>query len=191
MCVRRLTGRSTRTRSSIAPQGVLVSVHPAAQCRCVPVNSDVRPHMTSFARSCLLCLTLLAPVGYAAAPDQSLTGCWRTVRIVLYAQDGSKTEESSGRCALRFEDDRLESTCATATGKAITTYQYRIDRPHVYLATMTGSTFRTSLVGTTREYEYHVDGDRLVTVATSQVISPGAQAVAPRVESEAARMPCH
>jgi hypothetical protein len=38
-----LTGRSTRTRSGIAPRSVLVSVRLAAQCRCVPVNSDVRP----------------------------------------------------------------------------------------------------------------------------------------------------
>jgi hypothetical protein len=39
-----LTGRSTRTRSGIAPQGVLLSVRLAPQCRCVPVNSDVSPH---------------------------------------------------------------------------------------------------------------------------------------------------
>jgi hypothetical protein len=37
-----LTSRSTRTRSGIAPRSVLVSVRLAAQCRCVPVNSDVR-----------------------------------------------------------------------------------------------------------------------------------------------------
>src|SRR5215210_2273843 len=43
--MRRLTGRSTRTRSGIGPRGLLVSVRLAAQCRCVPVNSDVRPHM--------------------------------------------------------------------------------------------------------------------------------------------------
>ena len=37
-----LTGRSTRIRSGIAPQGVRVSICLAARCRCVPVNSDVR-----------------------------------------------------------------------------------------------------------------------------------------------------
>jgi len=36
------TGRSTRTRSGIAPRGVLVSIRLAAQCRCVPVNSDYK-----------------------------------------------------------------------------------------------------------------------------------------------------
>ena len=40
-----LTGRSTRTRSGIAPRSVLVSVRLAAQCRCVPVNSNVKTHM--------------------------------------------------------------------------------------------------------------------------------------------------
>jgi hypothetical protein len=36
-----LTIHSTRTRSGIAPRSVLVSVRLAAQCPCVPVNSDV------------------------------------------------------------------------------------------------------------------------------------------------------
>ena len=39
-----LTGRSTRTRSGIAPQGVLMSVRLAAQCHCMLVNSDVSRH---------------------------------------------------------------------------------------------------------------------------------------------------
>ena len=43
-----LTGRSTRTRSGIAPQAVPGSIRPAAQCRCVPVNSDVSLRKTCF-----------------------------------------------------------------------------------------------------------------------------------------------
>ena len=43
-----LTGRSTRTRSGIAPQAVPGSIRPAAQCRCVPVNSDVSPFIFRF-----------------------------------------------------------------------------------------------------------------------------------------------
>jgi hypothetical protein len=146
--------------------------------------------MKCFARSFLLCLSLFARVGHAAAPDESLIGCWRVVKIVLHAQDGTKTEDTSGRCTLHFEEDGFQSTCGTTIGTATTTYRYRIERPNAYLATMTGSTFRTSLIGTTREYEYHVDGDRLVTVAASQATSPGASTMAPRVESEAARTPC-
>lgn len=41
---------STRTRTGRAPRGAQVIVHLAAQCRCVPVNSDVRPHATSLSR---------------------------------------------------------------------------------------------------------------------------------------------
>jgi hypothetical protein len=151
----------------------------------------VQPPMKSFARSCLLCLTLAVPAGYAAAPDESLVGCWRAVKIVLYALDGSKTEDTSGRCTLHFKDDAFESTCGTSTGTATTTYQYRIARPNVYSATMTGSTFRTSLIGSTREYEYHVDGDRLVTVAIPKATSPSDPIGTPRVESEAVRTTCH
>jgi hypothetical protein len=147
--------------------------------------------MTSSAHAGLLCLALAAPVGYAAAPDPSLIGCWRAVKIVLYAQDGAKVEDTSGRCTLHFKEDRFESTCGTATGAATTTYEYRVARPNFYLATMTGSTFRTSLVGSTREYEYHVVGDRLVTVTSSQPTSSAPEAVAPRVESDAVRTPCH
>jgi hypothetical protein len=146
--------------------------------------------MKCFARSSILCLAFLAPVAKAAAPDPALIGCWRAVKIVLHGQDGSKTEDTSGRCTLSFEEDRFESTCGTTAGTATTTYRYRIDRPNVYSATMTGSTFRTSLLGSTREYEYRVDGDRLVTTSAAQAASSAAQGAVPRVESEAARTPC-
>ena len=143
--------------------------------------------MRPSARACLFCLALVAPWGYAAAPDPSLLGCWRAVRIVLHTQDGGKTEDTSGRCMLHFKDDSFASTCGTTAGVATTSYQYRIERPNFYLATMTGSTFRTSLVGSTREYEYHVDGDRLTTVAVPQATSP---TPTPRVESESVKTPC-
>lgn len=144
----------------------------------------------ALARYCLLCLLVFASCADAAAPDPALLGCWRAARIVLHTPDGGKTEDTSGRCILHFMEDRFESTCATAAGTATSSYQYRIERPNFYLATMTGSTFRTSLVGSTREYEYHVDGDRLMTVAAPQAASPAAATVAPRVESQATRTPC-
>jgi hypothetical protein len=147
--------------------------------------------MKRFSRTRLLCLALVAPAAHAAAPDESLAGCWRAVKIVLYAQDGSKTEDTSGRCTLNFMEDRFESTCVTTAGTATTTYEYRLARPNVYLATMTGSTFRTSLIGSTREYEYRVDGDRLVTMAISQAASSAAPSVAPRVQTEAVRTSCN
>lgn len=146
--------------------------------------------MKSFARSCLLYLVFVAPWSCAAAPDESLIGCWRAVKIVLYAEDGSKIEDTSGRCTLHFKEDQVESACGTASGSATTTYQYRIDRPNFYQATMTGSTFRTDLIGSMREYEYHVEGERLVTVTKRQGELPAPPTVAMRVESEAARTPC-
>ena len=129
-------------------------------------------------------------MGHAAAPDTSLLGCWRAVKIVLHAQDGSTTEDSSGRCMLRFEEDRFESTCATSTGTSTTIYQYQLVRPNVYLATMIGSTFRTSLIGSAREYEYRVDGGRLVTVAAAKAATPTSPAATPRVETESSRTAC-
>jgi hypothetical protein len=41
------TGRSTRTRSGIAPPNVLVSVRMVAQCRSVPVNANVNFYANS------------------------------------------------------------------------------------------------------------------------------------------------
>jgi hypothetical protein len=63
-----------RTRSGIAPRGVLVSVRPAAQCRCVPVNSNVRSHMNACRLRSLLWACLLI-VGSAFA-EQPFTGEW-------------------------------------------------------------------------------------------------------------------
>lgn len=146
--------------------------------------------MKRLARSCLLSLGFAAPWSYAVAPDQLLIGCWRATKIVLYAQDGSKTEDTSGRCTLQFKEHQFESTCETASGKMITTYQYQVVRPNFYLATMVGSTFRTALIGSEREYEYHVDGDRLFTVTNPPAKVPASSPGAPRVESDAVRAPC-
>lgn len=146
--------------------------------------------MKTFAHSCLLSLALAAPWSDAMAQDPSLIGCWRSAKIVQYAQDGSKAEDSSGRCSLQFKEDQIESRCGNIGGTATTTYQYRIVRPNLYSATMVGSTFRTDLIGSTREYEYHVDGDRLVIATHPPTTLPAAPAAAVRVESEAARTPC-
>lgn len=156
----------------------------------VLLKLNVKFHMKYFARYFFFSLALVAPWSHAAAPDPSLVGCWRAEKIVLYAQDGSKAEDTSGRCVLQFKEDHIESTCMTSTGMARTSYQYRIDRPNVYRTTMTGSTFKTDLIGATREYEYRVDGDRLVTVTPPQSTLPTPPAAAMRVESEATRKSC-
>lgn len=159
--------------------------------------------MTYTARFCLIALTAATTSLHAAAPDPSLIGCWRAAKIVLHAPDGSKAEDTSGRCVLQFKDDQFESICRTQSGgKATTNYRYEIVRPHFYAATMTGSTFRTDMVGSTREYEYHVDGDRLSTKTAPQPTppvppalsalsaSPSAPTASPRVETESTKTPC-
>jgi hypothetical protein len=147
--------------------------------------------MKSFAHSCLLFLALAAVWSHAdTLPDPSLMGCWRAVKIVLYTHDGSRMEDASGRCTLRFHEDRLDSTCATAGGAATTTYRYQVVRPNVYLTTMQGSTFRTDLIGSTREYEYRLEGDRLFTATSPPASSPASPTATKRVESEAERTSC-
>jgi hypothetical protein len=137
----------------------------------------------------LLAMALAAPCTQAASPDPALLGCWRSTSIVLHLQDGSKTEDRSGRCTLRFQDDQLESQCGAAR-PAATTYRYEVVRPNVYQTTMTASTFQTGLIGAKREYEYHVDGDRLLLVTHPPAPTPAPPTAAVKVESESTRMAC-
>ncbi|WP_255577803.1 MULTISPECIES: hypothetical protein [unclassified Acidovorax] len=146
--------------------------------------------MNRLIRSLCLCLALAAPWARAAVADPSLLGCWRAAKIVLTTPDGEKAEDTSGRCTLQFKEDQFESTCKTASGTATTTYRYQVVRPQVYAATMAGSTFRTEMVGSTREYEYHITGDQLRTVTVPPAMAFAAAAAAQRVETEAARAPC-
>jgi hypothetical protein len=135
--------------------------------------------MKCFTRSSFLSLALAASWACAAAPDPSLLGCWRAARIVLTAPDGEKAEDTSGRCTLQFKADQFESTC-----------RYQVVRPRVYAATMAGSTFRTEMVGSTREYAYRIEGDQLHTVTVPPAMAFAAAAAAQRVETVAARVPC-
>ena len=146
--------------------------------------------MKCFARWCALPLCLAAFGSHATAPDPELAGCWRATKIVLTTQDGTTAEDSSGRCTMRFGDEQLQSNCMTAQGMTTTTYRYRITRPQVYAATMAGSSFRTELLGSTRESSYQVTGDQLRTVSVPPATAPAAPGVTPRVVTEAARMPC-
>ena len=147
--------------------------------------------MKSHMRYCILPLVFAASWGHAASPDPSLLGCWRAAKIVLTTQDGSKAEDTTGRCTLRFTEDQLESTCRTSSGTATTTYRYEVVRSQVYAATMASSTFRTEMVGSTREYTYTVQGDQLRTVTAPAAKAPAAAPIeAPRVETEAFRAPC-
>ena len=147
--------------------------------------------MPSSLRFSLLALAAAASVVHAAAPDAALLGCWRATRIVLHTPDGEKAEDTSGRCTLQFKEDQFDSTCQTSSGTtSTTTYRYQVVRPQVYAATMASSSFRTEMVGSTREYEYRIDGDRLHTVTVPPPKVSVAAATASRVETEAARAAC-
>lgn len=147
--------------------------------------------MNCLARFRLLLCLLPVPGVHAAAPDPALLGCWRATKIVLHTPDGEKAEDTSGRCTLQFRDEQFESTCRTsANGVATTTYRYSVVRPQVYAATMAGSTFKTEMVGTTREYDYEVQGDRLRTATVPPPKVSLAAATASRVETEASKVPC-
>lgn len=147
--------------------------------------------MPRLSRCLLAVLALTGANLQAAAPDSSLLGCWRAAKIVLTTPAGEKAEDTSGRCTLQFTEDRFESKCKTSSnGVATTTYRYQVVRPQVYAATMAGSTFKTEMVGTTREYEYHVQGDRLRTVTVPPPMVSAAAATASRVETEASKVAC-
>ena len=139
--------------------------------------------MTRLNRSLVLCLAFATPWAHAASADVSLLGCWRATKIVLYVQDGSKAEDTSGRCTLQFKQTQFESVCKTSTGTATTTYRYQVIRPQVYAATMATSTFKTDMIGSTREYDYRIEGDQLRTVSVPPAKPPEPPAVAaPRVD---------
>jgi hypothetical protein len=138
----------------------------------------------------VLVLALAPSWSHSESSNSSLLGCWRAVNIVQHYQNGTKAEDASGRCTFHFKLGQLESSCASATGTVTSTYRYRVERPGFYLATMTGSTFRTSLIGSTREYRYSIDGDRLKTAIDFQHPEPVAPTMTVRVETEAARMAC-
>lgn len=147
--------------------------------------------MPSSLRFALLTCAAVACATHAAAPDAALLGCWRAAKIVLTTPKGETAEDTSGRCTLHFQEDQFDSICTThSKGVAKTTYRYKVVRPQVYAATMTGSTFKTEMVGTTREYEYHVQGDQLRTVTAPPAMAFAAAATAQRVETEAVRTPC-
>lgn len=146
--------------------------------------------MKFLAHPLALGLAVVSLCSHAEMPDNSLMGCWRAVKIVQHFKDGSKSEDTSGRCTLQYKDDQLVSSCASAATMVTSTYRYKVERPNFYLATMTGSTFRTTLLGSTREYEYQVDGERLKTAINLQVTEPAAATVMTRVETEATKTAC-
>jgi hypothetical protein len=55
---------------------------------------------------------------------------------------------------------------------------------------MTASTFQTTMIGAKRDYEYRIDGDRLLLVTHPPTATPVPPTAAVKVESESTRMAC-
>lgn len=108
----RITGRSTRTRTGIAPRSVSSSARFAAQCRCVPVNSEFRrPRMSSEIPASVPLLA--AAIGAAAA----LLGTALSFGRDWYGQrlkDGEQRTFVAMRLAADLEDFAIR--CALAAG---------------------------------------------------------------------------
>ena len=87
-----LTGRSTRTRSGIAPQAVPGSIRPAAQCRCVPVNSDVSPFIFRFMQASIY--SSVSPF-----PEVSTFGLWHCAGLRPHTLRQFQAFLASSACA--------------------------------------------------------------------------------------------
>ena len=63
-------------------------------------------------------------------------------------------------------------------------------RPQVYATTLAGSTVRTEMARTTREYAYRIEGERLHTASVVSATAPDASATGQRTETDAIRIAC-
>ena len=63
-------------------------------------------------------------------------------------------------------------------------------RPQVYATTLAGSTVRTEMARTTREYTYRIEGERLHTASVASATAPDAPATGPRTETDATQVRC-
>ena len=142
-------------------------------------------------RSLLLVAAFLAALPcIAKVGDDSLIGCWRSTRIAQFVDGQPALEDRSGRCTLQFKATEFESRCQGASGLLVVTYSYHVERPNAYAAKMVSSTASSSLIGTTRDYEYRVQADHLQLVTYPQGTKPQPAAKVTRVVSESTRVPC-
>lgn len=115
--------------------------------------------------------------------DPSLLGCWRGVNIRQHASDGSFRDQA-GYGRLEYGS----STIVTGYDSQPTRYRYEIQRKGVYLATIIEHPARPDLIGSTREYEYRVEGDELFITTYPQTSKPTPPTAAVKVESISKRV---
>ncbi|WP_395685634.1 hypothetical protein [Caenimonas koreensis] len=133
------------------------------------------------------CLALSAIAG----PQDELLGCWRAGKITQVFADGSKSVSVGSQCTMQFRQEEFVSTCAFSQKPTVTTYRYRVTRPGVYSATMLTSTASTQLIGTTRDYEFRVDGNTLAITTRPQVTTPAPATATVQVDSQSSKVACN
>lgn len=132
------------------------------------------------------CSTPPAPPA-AAAADPALMGCWKNEKVNAFFDNGNARSEVSD-CDMRIDASTISMHCPRA-GSEID-YAYHVVRPGVYAATMVRHTKLPALVGSHREYEYQVSGDRLNITTYPQTTQPKPSMPAVRVESTSVKTAC-
>ncbi|MBC7601322.1 MAG: hypothetical protein H7255_01500 [Ramlibacter sp.] len=142
-----------------------------------------------------LCVGLLIQQSHAASTDD-LIGCWKATQIAQVFDDGSRSLSQGGQCTLEFKRDEFVSSCAYSKVPVTSTYRYSATSAGKFAATMTTSSVGTQLIGTSRDYDYKVDGQTLLLITQPKTPTPAAGTAAAaagaaiRIESESVKAPC-
>jgi hypothetical protein len=118
-----------------------------------------------------LCLALPLELVAAELSDEALLGCWRAERVQQTYADGRVWNDIGG-CTLEFALDRIDSACALRPGNRPVIYTYTISQPGHYTARIVEHPQFPAAVGSEREYEYQIDGDRLYISTNPQTAKP-------------------
>jgi hypothetical protein len=135
-----------------------------------------------------MALALFANSSVSAA-GSDLQGCWQGESVVVYLKDG-RGRTQAGDCSFKITSDRIFMRCTVSAGDSLIEYTYRITKPGTYTATMASHNSRPDLVGATRDYEYRLEGDRLLITTYPQTTIPSPPTSAVKVESVSVRAAC-
>ena len=149
-------------------------------------------------RAALPLLVVLAGLGgcaasredAAASRDPRLAGCWRSVRMALVRIDGRQAAMDDDRCVLRIDDRTIVSTCDWPSVHWVVEYAWQPLAGGRYRATATRYPGNESQVGTSKEYDYRIEGDRLTQVTFPEEAKPKPTGDVRRFESVLQREPC-
>ena len=126
----------------------------------------------------------------AQAATSDLVGCWHGIRAVQYVADGSGHEVPGSDCTLAISATSMESECVSKSGPWSYKYDYEVVAPGKYSAIIRASSTRPDLVGSKRDYFYHVEANHLYITTFPQTTIPAPPTVAVRVESDSERIEC-